>query len=501
MLVDKGRRPAQVVLRRDLRSAGHTFAAAVGAGALVVAALYDGLAVDDSDTPWHVADGKLLLRRLGSGHFGPVRADPFSWTARGRPWHPNAWGFDVVAAGSYRVAGWLGVSVLRLLLLGAVVAGAWWASGRLTPNRWARALAVLLVACQLPPFGALRPQLASFALLLAALGLAGRALDATRPCPSLLLLFLTIAVWAEVHGVVVAGVAAVVAAAAGHAITTRDVARPALVAATAGVAGMASPYGWTVWSYAVSARAASRNIQEWQPPSWRSSSDVLLLAGVIVAILWGLSRRRAAPWRELLPTALLTGLAFDAVRNEPLALLAALPLLAGVLDRLLTTRLAARTWRARPAGRALSPGLACTTAVAAILAFGLFVRHGSRGLDLSRLRPGAFPVRSAAVLPSGCRLLNEYDEGGFLILARPDVPVSQDGRNDLYGADLVDTQGRLLAGDGGTAALDRLGVTCVLAEPGRGLVAKLAASHSWTRLAVDSRGEAWARTATAASRR
>ena len=49
------------------------------------------------------------------------------------------------------------------------------------------------------------------------------------------------------------------------------------------------------------------------------------------------------------------------------------------------------------------------------------------------LRSPEFPSVAAAALPGGCRLLNEYNDGGYLILVRPDVPVSQDGRNDLYG--------------------------------------------------------------------
>jgi hypothetical protein len=332
------------------------------------------------------------------------------------------------------------------------------------------------------------------------LHLTRKALTVARPLPPLALLAATVALWASVHGVVVVGVAAVVAASAGYVVERVAIDAPEAVAAAARRAGLTalvaiaascvSPYGWTVWSYAVHTRAASRNIQEWQHPSLHAADDVFLFAVILLALLWGLLRRGRRPWRELLPALVLTALAADAVRNEPLALLAAVPLIAaavesvgGAMPRSLSDRIP----------RALSPTVAFAGLVVTVLAFGWFVRDGAAGLDLTRLRPRAFPVRAAAALPSGCRLLNEYDQGGYLILARPDIPVSQDGRNDLYGAAFVDRQGQLLAGAGGTAALDRLGVTCVLVKPGRGLIDALQASPQWIRVAADPRAQAWIR--------
>jgi hypothetical protein len=423
----------------------------------------------------------------------------FSWTARGHAWHPNAWAFDAAAGGAYRLGGWLGVSLLRLVLLGAIIAAAWLASGRLTDSRWARALAVFLAGALLPPFSALRPQLASFGLLLVCLHLTRHTLTVARPLPALALLAATVALWADVHGVVVVGAAAVVAASAGYvaervAIDRASVAaaarRAGLTALVAVAASCMSPYGWTVWTYAVHTRAASRNIQEWQHPSLHAADDVFLFAVIVLALLWGLLRRGQQPWRELLPALVLTALAADAVRNEPLALLAAVPLLAGALEGVGG---AMPLWLSNRLPRALSPTVAFAGLVVTVLAFGWFVRDGAAGLDLTRLRPRAFPVRSAAALPSGCRLLNEYDQGGYLILARPDIPVSQDGRNDLYGAAFVDRQGQLLAGAGGTAALDRLGITCVLVKPGRGLIDQLQTSSQWIRVAADPRAQAWIR--------
>jgi hypothetical protein len=473
------------------------WAVAATLGAFLVTAGYHGLAVDDSDTPWHVADGQLILHRLGRGLLGPIRRDPFSWTARGRPWHPNAWAFDLLTAIAYRAGRWTGVGVFRLVLLAGLAAATWWATARLVSTTWARVAAMLLAASFLAPFAVLRPQLASYLLLPLALVIAKRIFDRPRPWRDLAVLAALVSLWSDLHGVVVAGVVAVGAAAAGHVLERRDPAsirRAALVGGLALAASCTSPYGWSVWTYAVATRNASRNIVEWQPPSWHASSDVLLFGALVLAVLWALTRR-PVPWRDLLPAAAMTGLALDAVRNEPLAVIAALPLFAGAIEWCggwLLARIP--PWfvdALSPRARALSPSISFTAIVAIGLAIDLLVDHGASGLDPSRLRPGSFPVASAAALPSGCRLLNEYDQGGYLILARPDIPVSQDGRNDLYGAAFVDAEGRLLAGAGGTAALDQQGITCVLAAPRRGIIPELSASGQWQRVGADALAEAW----------
>ena len=73
---------------------------------------------------------------------------------------------------------------------------------------------------------------------------------------------------------------------------------------------------------------------------------------------------------------------------------------------------------------------------------------------------------STAALPSGCRLANDYRVGSWVVWARPDVPVSIDGRNDLFGTDL----GQLGWFESATRIPDTmreladLGVSCVLAR-------------------------------------
>src|ERR687884_1764760 len=66
--------------------------------ALVPVALARAGLLAESDTFWEIRTGQLIL----AAHRIP-RTDPFSWTAYGRPWHPNSWGFDVLLAPAYRL--------------------------------------------------------------------------------------------------------------------------------------------------------------------------------------------------------------------------------------------------------------------------------------------------------------------------------------------------------------------------------------------------------------
>ena len=60
--------------------------------------------------------------------------------------------------------------------------------------------------------------------------------------------------------------------------------------------------------------------------------------------------------------------------------------------------------------------------------------------------------------------------------------MSQDGRNDLYGAAEVERQEAILSSTD-VAALDADGVSCVLADKDRPLASALAASGGWETIA------------------
>ena len=123
----------------------------------------------------------------------------------------------------------------------------------------------------------------------------------------------------------------------------------------------------------------------------------------------------------------------------------------------------------------------------AIIGFAVLGVLSALHMRIPRPMPSTtFPVRTTAAIPAGCRLLNEYDQGGYVIDHRwPDVLVSEDGRNDLYGETALVAQNTALnAGPGWQQWLDTNHVDCVLAYPYRPLVVKLRQA-GWHETASD----------------
>ena len=460
-------------------------------------ALFRGLIPADSDTPWHIAEGRLLLRRWGDGVWELGRSDSFSWTARGDSWHPNSWAFDALMGALYDAGGWLALALLRVALLAAIVALAWRYSRWAGAGGWARAGAVWLCALFVIPTGAMRPQLATFVVMLAALELTQRILSSRSgaPVPLLLGLAALMSVGSMLHGGVIAAVAVVGAASAGHVLDTRQWRLPVLAPAVAFAGSCLSPLGITVWTYAVRTGGDSRRqgIDEWQPPSLQQLGDVGIVALLLVIVVWAVWRLRADAsgrrWALVAPAILTTAMTFLAMRNATFALLASVPILAALLSRA-GEALDRRGWRIP-----LRPGMALAAmTIGGIL--GGAIQTGEFTLDPNPLDSTEFPSAAARALPADCRVLNEYHFGGYLILVRPEVPVSQDGRNDLYGTERLLEQRALFAdSDPATAPanLDRAGITCVLAEPDRPLVRALGRDPAWRRVAADATAHAWVR--------
>jgi hypothetical protein len=83
-------------------------------------------------------------------------------------------------------------------------------------------------------------------------------------------------------------------------------------------------------------------------------------------------------------------------------------------------------------------------------------------------------------IPHRCNLLNDYELGGAVILLRPDVKVSLDGRNDMYGRALLSAGVQLLRDVPGTdARLNAAHVDCVLTLSSDNVVGRLAQDPDW----------------------
>jgi hypothetical protein len=97
---------------------------------------------------------------------------------------------------------------------------------------------------------------------------------------------------------------------------------------------------------------------------------------------------------------------------------------------------------------------------------------------IGRPAPHIYPTALVADVPRGCRLFTAYNLGSYVILARPDVLVSIDSRNNLYGPALVLAQQRVLHGLGNLSR-GLAGAGCVLVPRSYALAARLQNDAQW----------------------
>jgi hypothetical protein len=430
------------------------------------------------DVFWHLRTGDLILDD------GLPRSDPFSWTAGGESWQPNAWLGDVLWAGVRSLFGGAGVSLLGGAAVLAVALLLYRSSSRSGAGQWAAVAVSAAAIVFMSPFIAPRPLLIGFILLPIAMETAKRFRGGS--VKSLLVLLLLIAAWSNLHGSFVTGVGVIGLIAVGWSIDEKHWLRPLTLAATAAIAGLMNPYGISAYLHTLDIRDESVNIDEWQPLAFDDARGLVLVVFMVAAAwaLWrvagthkweramyGGSRR----WEDTLPIAVLAVGTFMVIRTGAFLLIVAAPVVATALSGLKAPRV--RAW-ATPRVGPLVTGLV----LAGII---LAAQQAPEIADAGK--PGTrFSEEVVAAIPVNCPLLNEYDLGGFVIDRRwPDVLVSQDGRNDLYGADEIERQEALLSFSDADS-FDQTGIRCVLADADRPLAEALGASANWEERARSS---------------
>jgi hypothetical protein len=484
-------------LRLPTARPGHlALGAAVAAGAFVV-----GLApVADGDLWWHLAAGREIV------HAGaPLRVDPFSAGALGRPWIDVHWLFQLAAYGLHAAGGLAALVVAKaaLVAVGALILFA--AVGRAAGPRARLPFALALVASLFAARGLLllRPViptlalLAGFFYLLERHRLEGRAAWLV-PLPFLQLL------WANLQGLSMLGPALVAAYAVGAALrpagerrAARDLGLALLLSLAAcaatpyGLAGLALPFKLLFRLAPGADNVYAANVAENLPPFAAAS------AGQFTHLAWYLgltaialvaARRMLLP--HLLVLAGLVALALAANRNvlllywlgTPLTIIAVAPALERVADR----------WR-RPSGLTAAVALAGVLALAGVAA--------AREPSLAAPAPFRAPVESARVIaaradagaPTLTGTIFAADQyGGYLIWAlAPRFRPYMDTRLVLRTPDefaeylsLVDDPPRF---DDWEAQHPVDYVALPVGYPDRylGLAAHLAASSRWVILATD----------------
>jgi hypothetical protein len=427
---------------------------------------------NDGDTSWHLAAGQWILQ-----HGAIPRADPFSFTAGGRPWVPLEWFAEILFAAGYRVAGYAGVSALvaaALVALHAIV----FVHLQRRASPVAIVAAVLAMDVVLATFLLARPHVLVWPVLAAWTALLARASETGRP-PQLWTALLLV-VWTNLHGsfplaAVIAAPLALDALVKAKWTTLRPwllfagVSLVAICLNRFGLEGLLHPFRITQLE-------SIHAVQEWQPSTpAKTPLFYLVLLGGIGALLW---RGARVPLGRLILLLVLLVLAFTQIRHQSWFIIVAVLL----LPPLFATR-------ADPARRLAPLALAAVPLLLLLRAL----------LPMTPPENSANPRHLIAAIPAELRrqpVLNQYTFGGPLILAgiKPYV----DGRNDLYG-DAFNADYFAIA-DGDLARFDRAvgryGVRWTILSPkaNSALIAGMEKSGKWRRIYADRVGMIHVRT-------
>jgi len=442
--------------------------------ACAAAAWAASLPASDPDLFWHLASGDWML-----DHGRLLDRDVWSYTREGAPYASGQWLGQIALALASRAGGWLGIDLLRAVLVGVGVLFTARATLRAQPHAGWAALPIAAAILVAKTSWGDRPQLFTLALFPVVLDLvlAARLEGRTR---RLLLVVPVFLLWANLHGAFAVGLALLAVAAAEAVVTRAPARRPLLVAlALAAVASQANPAtgGALGWAAAYAATPAGFIVEERAP-------DVTQGAGLVFAVLLacafgGLLRAsdRAGTlgsrllWPALLVPFAILGLAIQ--RQMTLAAVVLAPCAALAVPLALGH---ARTIAPRIPPRAAAAVLASLVAATLAVAWG----SAPREPDLARYPEGAVSV--LRVRPGN--MLNEYDWGGFLIRFAPETRTFLDGRGALLFVPDVLTAFQRTAqlAPGFDDALQRYDVRLALLKPERPIVEVLR-DRGWRELA------------------
>lgn len=442
---------------------------------------------------------RLGLRRLGDNSLflhartgidmvrtGSIpRVDPYSFTARGRPWVVQSWLPEATYGVAHRLAGFTAIRLEHGFLYALL---AWLLARRARTGSPARtALAAALALGVGVAYWSPRPL---------AFGLVAFAVTVTiveeRRSPWLLVP--VVWVWVNSHGSFPLGATWLVLVAVGQWLDGRREAAPRrppvlpwLAAFLAGLAAsLVNPLGPRLLVFPLTLlekREAFRHVVEWRPLDLGSPTGLFSLAVLIAAVGVLVRARQRLGWHDLLPAGALVLLGLLAQRNLPVAAVALAPVLGRALQAPEGAASGAATGEAAPLHMVLAGLLG---ALALLFAAGV-VREPP--LDLQ-----GYPVKALELAREQGplrRLVTDDVAAGYVILVHGrHAGVFIDDRVDLYPVRVTADYLRLADGHPRAAdILDRYGADVVVWEAKRPLVRQMEGTGAWRRVGTR---EGWA---------
>lgn len=461
----------------------------------------------DGDLGRHLTIGAYIL-----DHGQVPVVDLFSHTRLGEPLTPHEWLSQLIFALAYRLLNLDGV----ILVCGLVIATSFWLVFRLARANSQGILIAVLVTLLAVAASSLhwlaRPHIFTFMMLALWIGVL-ESMRRGQPQRWWLLAVLML-IWANLHGAFIAGFVTWGLYGLGlgwdcfwrrlkgeglHGHFWRSYWLGGVVSL---IATLANPSGLGLWATSVGYvgnRYLVSHTAEYLPPNFHDPSTwpFLLLIGLFLFALGMQSKCQEAA--HIFPAIAWLIMGLYSVRNVPLFVIVAMPVLAGALDEWLSAhhhRLKAleRLYHAdrRISGidlklrGALLPGLTVV-----LVAVGL-----RSGMDLDFHRTGngfdsqVFPVGAADWLeerPQAGQPFNYFPWGGYLLYRLwPDQKVFIDGQTDFYGEALTRQYEQVLTlSPGWDNVLEQYSVDWVILPVGEALAAELSGRPDWSVLYED----------------
>jgi hypothetical protein len=406
----------------------------------------------DGDTGWHIRTGEYILdtRSVPS-------QDLFSFSKTGQPWFAWEWLADVVFAALYRGWGLKGVVAFTGLVLSLSATLLFRHMIWRGANLLAALVATLLAAGASTMHYLARPHIFTFLGLTITLWMLER--DRRGPAPTIWWLVPGIALWTNLHGGFLAGIACVGLTAAGCAwkagldsrgtpLRFAAARRYGLLTGACALGTLANPYGWRLHQHLVQYLTSSwirQVVEEFQSPRFRSESmlefEILLFSGLaLVSVLY---RERRLP--GLLLIVLWAHAALVSARHVPLYAIVSSPICACEAT-LIWAGWSARFSRRSVAGilrdclRDFSAVPPRTSLWAPVVLLGLSYVPWDwpRDFPANRFPIAAFDRNRPVISPADSappRILTSDQWGDYLIYRLyPHERVFVDGRSDFYGS-------------------------------------------------------------------
>ena len=414
---------------------GRTFsiqAAAPYAAAALVAYASTLASVPGVDLWWQMAAGRLIWTT------GRVpTADPFSFTARGRPWLVHEWVPDVLFYLIYSRLGPTWLVVLKAAVIGTALVLVLVLSARAAGRPWLASLLTCFAALGGGYFWDIRPQMFTYLLTGVFLLLVDDFRRRGRAAPLWAMAVLT-AVWANLHGGFIIGPTLIGTYMVGDlldwVVRGHKHRSKSLLLALPIVAGLLfsllNPNGCHMLLYPFRLTGHPHVLDfivEWFSPDFHDDgyrTFELLLLSLIAAFVWG---RAAYQTADLLVALLAVHLSLYSVRHIPLFLIAVTPI---------TARYLAAAVGEFDQGEFRSTCLsAATAALGLVIAASTVWPLRGRPLFDRTIEAETFPQEAVQFIRrSGLPgpLWNEYRWGGYLIWHLPEHPVFIDGRAEVY---------------------------------------------------------------------